>query len=56
MVIVISILKYNYNCAPLNAAMREGILSEDYYRNKPILGNMRLKDFVKEFAAVYNQQ
>jgi len=39
----------------LNAARRGTVLYEDYHRNKPALGRIKLKDFVKEFAAVYNQ-
>ncbi|MEJ0101134.1 MAG: NAD(P)H-binding protein [Bacteroidota bacterium] len=39
----------------MNAGRRGG-LYEDYYRNKPTLGKVKLKDFAKEFAAVYNQQ
>ncbi|MDD5362229.1 MAG: NAD(P)H-binding protein [Ignavibacteria bacterium] len=40
----------------MNASGRNGILYEDYNRNKPILGKIKLKDFAKEFAVVYNQQ
>jgi uncharacterized protein YbjT (DUF2867 family) len=39
----------------MQASIRDGILYEDYYRNKPILGKVKLTDFAKEFAAVYNQ-
>jgi nucleoside-diphosphate-sugar epimerase len=39
----------------MNAARRGGVLYEDYYRNKPTLGKIKLKDFAKEFAVVYNQ-
>jgi uncharacterized protein YbjT (DUF2867 family) len=38
----------------MQASQGSGVLYEDYYRNKPILGKVKLKDFVKEFAAVYN--
>jgi len=37
-------------------AGRRNVLYEDYYRNKPMLGKVKLKDFAKEFADVYNQQ
>jgi uncharacterized protein YbjT (DUF2867 family) len=37
------------------AAHHRGILSEDYYRNRPALGNVKLTDFAQEFAAVYNK-
>jgi len=39
----------------MNASRRDGILHEDYYRNRPELGKVKMKDFAKEFAAVYNQ-
>ncbi|MDP4129927.1 MAG: NAD(P)H-binding protein [Bacteroidota bacterium] len=39
----------------MNACRRNGILYEHYYRNKPVLGKVKLKDFAKEFAAVFNQ-
>ncbi len=38
------------------AAQHNGLLMEDYYRNKPVLGKVKMKDFAKEFAAVYNQK
>ncbi|MDN3654266.1 NAD(P)H-binding protein [Ferruginibacter paludis] len=40
----------------MNAGRRNGILYEDYYDNKPQLGNIKLADFAKKFEAVYNQQ
>jgi uncharacterized protein YbjT (DUF2867 family) len=40
----------------MNAGRRDGALYEDYFRNKPILGKVKLKDFAKEFAEVYNKQ
>jgi len=41
----------------MNASMRSGgILFNDYYKNKPVLGKVKLKDFAKEFAVVYNQK
>jgi len=39
----------------MNAARRGGVLYEDYYRHKPTLGKIKLKDFAKEFAIIYNQ-
>jgi len=39
----------------MNAARRGGVLYEDYYRHKPTLGRIKLEDFAKEFAALYNQ-
>jgi uncharacterized protein YbjT (DUF2867 family) len=38
----------------MNAGRRTGVLGEDYARNKPTLGKIKLKEFAKEFAAVYN--
>ncbi|HEY2580462.1 MAG TPA: NmrA family NAD(P)-binding protein [Mucilaginibacter sp.] len=38
----------------MNAGRRNGILYEDYYRHPPVLGKVKLTDFAKEFAAVYN--
>jgi uncharacterized protein YbjT (DUF2867 family) len=38
----------------MNVSRRNGILYEDYYRHKPTLGKVKLTDFAKEFAAVYN--
>lgn len=38
------------------AGFHNGLLPEDYYRNKPILGKVKLADFAKEFAQVYNQK
>lgn len=39
----------------MNAAIHNGLLFEDYYKNKPVLGKVKVADFAKEFAAVYNQ-
>lgn len=40
----------------MNAGRRGGVLYEDYYSNKPALGQIKLTDFAKEFAAVFNQK
>lgn len=37
------------------ASQQSGLLMEDYYRNKPTFGKVKLKDFAEEFALVYNQ-
>ncbi|CAL1517466.1 NmrA family NAD(P)-binding protein [Chitinophaga sp. MM2321] len=37
----------------MNASRRGGVLYEDYYRNKPTLGNVKLTDFAKEFAGAF---
>lgn len=39
----------------MNESLRTGKLYEDYYRNKPALGKVKLADFAKEFAAVYHK-
>ena len=39
----------------MNISRRNGILYDDYYSNQPILGKIKLTEFAKEFAAVYNQ-
>ena len=38
----------------MQASQRSGLLYEDYYRNKPVLGKVKLTDFAKEFALAYN--
>lgn len=38
----------------MNASMHSGILFEDYYKHKPVLGKVKMKDFAKEFALRYN--
>ena len=41
----------------MNAAQHSGMLFEDYYRNPPKeMGKVKMKDFAKEFAVVYNQK
>ena len=39
----------------MNAGRRVS-LYDDYYRNRPVLGKIKLTDFAKEFAMVYHQQ
>jgi uncharacterized protein YbjT (DUF2867 family) len=41
--------------AEMQAAQGTGILYEDYYRNRPILGKTKMSDFAKDFAHVYQQ-
>lgn len=41
--------------AGMNAGRMSGVLYEDYYQHKPTLGKVKLTDFAKEFAAVFNQ-
>ena len=41
----------------MNASQRNGgILFEDYYKNIPAMGKVKMKDFAQEFAAVYNSK
>ena len=40
----------------MQAAQGTGELYEDYYRNRPVLGDVKLADFAKEFAAVYHEE
>ncbi len=37
------------------AALYNGILGEDYYRNRPSMGKTKLADYAAEFASFYNQ-
>ena len=37
-------------------ASRLTILYEDYYHNRPVLSKVKMTDFAKEFAAVFNQE
>ncbi|BDA78633.1 hypothetical protein LPTSP3_g15630 [Leptospira kobayashii] len=39
----------------LNAALHDGTLSENYFRNRPEMGKVRLSDFAKEFAIAFKQ-
>jgi len=38
------------------ASQRIGVFYEDYDRNRPVLGKVKLADFAKEFARVYQQE
>lgn len=40
----------------MNAGRRNNNLYTDYKQNKPALGKVKLEDFAKEFATVFNQQ
>ncbi len=37
----------------MQANMHNGPFYEDYYRNRPALGNVKLSEFAKEFTAVF---
>lgn len=38
----------------MNASGQTGVLYEDYYRNRPVPGKVKMTDFAKEFARVYH--
>jgi len=38
----------------MNAARINGVLYEDYFRNRPTLSNTKFNEYAKEFAVVYN--
>lgn len=40
----------------LQRNMGTGALYEDYYQHQPVLGKVKLVDFAKEFAAIYNAE
>lgn len=40
----------------MQAAQRNGSIYEDFNKHKPTLGKVKLSDFAKEFAVVYNRQ
>jgi len=40
----------------MQTSQGNGLLYEDYYRNRPVLGKVKLRDFAKDFAAVYHAQ
>ncbi len=39
----------------MQESMRSGELYEDYYRNRPMLGKIKMTEFAQKFAAVYRQ-
>ncbi|WP_130734040.1 NAD(P)H-binding protein [Flavobacterium sp. J27] len=39
----------------MQAAQESGILYKDFYKNKPVLGKIKLTDFAQDFAQMYNQ-
>jgi uncharacterized protein YbjT (DUF2867 family) len=39
------------------ASLQSGLLSEDYFRNRPVvMGTVKMTDFAKEFALAFNQK
>jgi uncharacterized protein YbjT (DUF2867 family) len=41
------------NYTEMGASVRTGIMFEDYYKNRPVLGNVKLEDFAQEFAKAF---
>jgi len=39
----------------MQAAQGSGSLYEDYYKNRPVMGKVKLADFAKEFAFIYHK-
>ncbi|WP_326984753.1 NAD(P)H-binding protein [Chryseobacterium sp. MYb264] len=39
----------------MNKARRGSILYEDYYKNRPVLGKIKVKDFAEDFAKAYHK-
>lgn len=40
----------------MNASMHSGILYENYYQNRPLLGKVKMTDFARDFAEAYYQK
>jgi uncharacterized protein YbjT (DUF2867 family) len=40
----------------LQAGHHKGIIAEDYYKHRPVMGKIRLANFAKEFALAYQKQ
>ncbi|GAA4312607.1 NmrA family NAD(P)-binding protein [Mucilaginibacter gynuensis] len=40
----------------MQASQGSGLLYEDYYQHKPVLGKVKLADFARDFAAAYQQE
>ncbi|MDJ1467319.1 SDR family oxidoreductase [Xanthocytophaga flava] len=45
-----------HNFVEMNASIHNGTFYEDYDRHKLALGKVKLKDFAREFAVIYQQQ
>jgi hypothetical protein len=42
------------NYVEMGDAIRSNKLFVDYYKNRPVLGKVKLKDFAADFAATYH--
>jgi len=40
----------------LQEGHHKGLIAEDYYQNKPVLGKIKIADFAKDFALAYQKQ
>lgn len=40
--------------ADIQAAIRKGLLAEDYIHHKPVFGKVKMADFAQEFASAFN--
>lgn len=49
-------LKLAEGMVEMQAAMHSGAALQNFHRNKPQMGKVKLSDFAKEFATVYNQK
>jgi uncharacterized protein YbjT (DUF2867 family) len=48
--------KFAKGIVEMGIAGRTGKLYEDYYKQRPVLGKTKLKDFAKEFAMIYSKK
>lgn len=39
----------------MGKSMHDGFLQEDYWKHRPVLGKLKMEEFAKRFAVVYNQ-
>lgn len=49
-------LSLTQDITEMNASMHSGLLFEDYYKNVPNFGKIKLNEFAQEFAHKYNEQ
>lgn len=40
----------------MQAGQHTGSVNEDYYRHRPVMGKVKFKDYVKDFAAAYHKK
>ena len=40
----------------LQEGHHKGLIAEDYYKHKPVLGKIKIEDFAKDFALAYQKQ